>query len=184
VYYDRDVTFDRDFPYSKTFTEAKRADFLELFKPAPVETFDTATLTAGVITSTILTSIGNVTFSRVLGSALSFSSTTPYPQSVRCPQSVDIMIIQFSSPVIAAGFTVYDVGTAGDYVLSASLNEQTVTNFIIPHTAPTDGTTLNDSLFYVGVVELSGFNMLQFIKGTRDTAFIDNFNAFISSDLL
>jgi hypothetical protein len=184
VYYDRDVNPPPIPPVRTTFSDAKRTEFLQLFAPAPVETFDTATISNDIVTSTLLTSIGNITLSTIAGSGVSFQNSAAFTRAVRFQQSQDFVLIRFFVPVIAAGFYVFNLTTVGDYVISGSLNGQAGSTFIVPHIAPTDVSSLLGSVLYIGVVDLDGFNVLRFNKGTRDTIHIDNFSAFTSSQLI
>jgi hypothetical protein len=47
-----------------------------------------------------------------------------------------------------------------------------------------NGDSLDNSVLYVGVVDLSGFDLLRFNKGVRDTIYIEIFNAFTLTELL
>jgi hypothetical protein len=131
-----------------------------------------------------LSTIGNVIFDATGIGNINVANKAQFMQALRFGTLQGSVLIQFATPVIAAGFYVIDQTFPGDLLISASLNGEAITPFVIPHTAPSSGASLDEGVFYVGVVDLGGFDFLEFNKGFIDIVFIDNFNAFKASELL
>jgi hypothetical protein len=180
VYYARDINPSGNGPYPTTNSDAKRAEFLQLFDTArasPVETFDRVAPSSPVILN--FRTIGQVTLSGATNiSAIDppFGSVLDVDLGTCCPA------IQFSAPVIAVGFYVIDLEYAFRITIQAKLNGEPATVFVI-NPPPSSGASLDRSVVYFGFVHVGEFDSLEF-PVANDRISIDFLSVFKSSELL
>jgi hypothetical protein len=184
VYYARDVNPSGLEPFPSTQSNAKRAEFLQLFNTAissPEETFDNVVINDPEDFVVLdFPTIGLVTMDGFFNTI--HVRNPPFGPTLEIEPFNPPWSIQFPIPVVAVGFYIIDFEAPFHVTIRAELNGEPATTFVIPTTTPSSGAPLVENLAYIGLVHLAGFDYLEFIE-VDDTIDIDNFSVFQLSEL-